>query len=527
MTHSERGHGGGMPGGPENGNPGGPELTAPVEPEHRLHPMTLVLRAAVSIPALVFLLLPVFRSPDSSALFNLVLSFLYALVVLPWLVLHYVRFRYRLTPDEVVIHSGVLTRRRRNIPVDRIQNIEIEQQLLQRLTGTARVRIYTAGSQEAEGALDVVSLAEAHRIRQTVRGYQREAAVTPESSPPAAQEPRKPGASPEVLLAMDARRVLLSGAFRFSLLYIAIIFTFLQYVEPDPEALVSWLTRGRLAGLARAAMASPWAAAAIGIVVAVLVGWVSGIAVNFNRFYRFVLTLEKDRLHRKHGLLSVREGTIPLRRVQALILRTNPLMRRFGWYALDVQTMGADVREQGHSVAIPFGRLGEIQGVIARIREGMPDARTEPWAFPQSLQSVSRLTIRRALVRYTLGLAAATGLAVVLTDSSAWLLLALWPLALGAAVLRWRCMGYDLHDRHLVVRRGVMQQYTWIIPVGRLQVLQTRSSLFQRHLDLRTVYADTAGASPVRGADIIDLERGTADQLADEIYGQFSVLTPR
>jgi putative membrane protein len=262
-------------------------------------------------------------------------------------------------------------------------------------------------------------------------------------------------------------------------------------------------------------------------VVAVLVGWVSGIAVNFNRFYRFVLTLEKDRLHRKHGLLSVREGTIPLRRVQALILRTNPLMRRFGWYALDVQTMGADVREQGHSVAIPFGRLGEIQGVIARIREGMPDARTEPWAFPQSLQSVSRLTIRRALVRYTLGLAAATGLAVVLTDSSAWLLLALWPLALGAAVLRWRCMGYDLHDRHLVVRRGVMQQYTWIIPVGRLQVLQTRSSLFQRHLDLRTVYADTAGASPVRGADIIDLERGTADQLADEIYGQFSVLTPR
>ena len=174
------------------------------ETEHRLHPMTLALRAVVAVPALVFLLIPVFRSGDSSALFNLVLSFLYAIVLIPWMVLHYVRFRYRITRNEVIIHSGVLTRRRRNIPVDRVQNIEIEQRLLQRLTGTARVRIHTAGSQEAEGALDVVSLREAHRIRETVRAYQRELDRGP------APEAAEPVPATSRLYSMDARRVLTS-----------------------------------------------------------------------------------------------------------------------------------------------------------------------------------------------------------------------------------------------------------------------------------------------------------------------------
>lgn len=487
------------------------------EPFHRLHPLTLVLRAVVAIPALVLLLVPVFRSGDSSALLNLVLAIIYSAVLIPWLVLHYMRFRYRLTPNELIIHSGVLTRRRRNIPVDRIQTVEIERQLLQRLTGTARVRIHTAGSKEAEGALDVVSLSEARRIRETVRAYKGQSPIKERQI-----EPEAP-----TVFAMDTGRVLQSGVYRFSLLHIAIIFSFLQYLEPDPAVLASWFRRGWLGEVTRIASESPAAAAVLAIFLAVLLGWLLGIAVNFNRFYRYSLTIDKDRLYRRHGLLSVREGTIPLRRVQALILRTNPLMRHFGWYALDVQTMGTDVREQGHSIAIPFGRLDQVLGVADRIREGMPDARSHSWAYPPRLESVSRLSIRRALIRYSIGLAAIAGLVVLLSDLNGWMLLLLWPLTGVMAFVRWRCMGFDLHDHHLVVRRGVFRQHTWIIPTGRLQVLHTRSSFFQRRLGLSTVYVDTAGASPVHGSDIIDLDIDAAGQLAADVYREFSSITPR
>ncbi|NNF04578.1 MAG: PH domain-containing protein, partial [Rhodothermales bacterium] len=138
----------------------------------RLHPMTLLQRFLVSIPALVFLILPMRQAPDSTAWLNLAFAALYAVLVLPWIVLYYLRFRYWISDEELTIHSGVLTRRRRNIPVDRIQNIEIQQPLLPRLFGTAKVAVYTAGSSNAEGVLEYVSLDEAKSIKAIVRRIQ-------------------------------------------------------------------------------------------------------------------------------------------------------------------------------------------------------------------------------------------------------------------------------------------------------------------------------------------------------------------
>ncbi|PIQ63944.1 MAG: hypothetical protein COV99_00120, partial [Bacteroidetes bacterium CG12_big_fil_rev_8_21_14_0_65_60_17] len=111
----------------------------------RLHPLTLILRAAGSIPALIFILLPVFtgRSADASIWVNIVLAVIYGIFFLPWVVVYFVRFQYWITERELIIHSGVFTRRRRNIPVERIQNIDIEQRFLPRMLGAAKVLVYT------------------------------------------------------------------------------------------------------------------------------------------------------------------------------------------------------------------------------------------------------------------------------------------------------------------------------------------------------------------------------------------------
>lgn len=514
---------------------------------HRLHPVTLVLRFVVSAPAMAFLLIPVFRQGGTEAWFNLVLTGIYAAVIVPWLVVNYLRFRYRVEPGQIVVESGVTTRTRRSIPVDRIQNVEIEQQLLQRLTGTARVRIYTAGSPQAEGSLEVVSLQEAERIRSAVRAFQKAARVPAEPSTlgevapgsivtpslQAAPEPTTAAGLPveaaarphaEPLFSMDLRRTLLSGVFRFSLLYVGLAFSLLQYWEPDPEAMVMWLMRGPLEGVAEAAADSPWATAIAALLAATAVGWLSGILVNLNRFYRFELSLDAGRLHRSHGLLSKSQATIPLRKVQALVVRTNPLMRHFGWYALDAQTMGIDAREQGHAAVVPFARFDELRAVAHRIRAGMPDP-GESFAWPDVLEPVSRLTIRRAFLRYVLLIALAAGAVSWQIDERGWWFLLLVVPAAWLAVARWRAMGWAVEQDHLVVRRGVFRRHTWVIPLARAQVVYVTGSFFQRRLGLRTLYVDTAGANPAFSSDVIDLEAPTADRLAEWINLRAALLS--
>src|SRR5690606_27730599 len=136
-------------------------------------------------------------------------------------------------------------------------------------------------------------------------------------------------------------------------------------------------------------------AAVLTVASVLLLAWLTGIAMNVNRYHGFRLWLEDGKLHKRHGLLTRSEGTIPLAKVQALVVRTNPLMRAFGWYALELQTMGLDVQQRGDQMAVPFGRLDDIRAVARHIR---------PFELPEAFAPVSRRAIRRSFVRYVVRL---------------------------------------------------------------------------------------------------------------------------
>ena len=494
----------------------------------RLHPMTLLQRFLVSIPALVFLLLPILQSPDSTAWLNLAFAVLYGVLVLPWIVLYYLRFRYWIDDEELTIHSGVLTRRRRNIPVDRIQNIEIERPLLPRLFGTAKVAVYTAGSSNAEGVLEYVSVEEAKSIKRIVRRIQageQEAAGDDATTtvvgvgehdvdegvraaePDGADEDISPG---ELLIELSTRRVMLAGAFRFSLIYIAVIFSFLQYIEPDPERL------GHMLGdpVAEAAEGNPIVVGIAITVLAIVLGWLTGILMTVNRYLRFRLSLDGDKLLRRHGLLTLTEGAIPLRRIQSFILRSNPLMKHYGWYRFELQTLGIDLQQSGYQVAVPFGRMSEIGEVIQRI-SGVD--------IPDEWQPVSKLTIRRFAARATVAVGAVVGIVWMFWEPALWGL-AVLPLLYFYGVLRYLNMGYAVGEDAVAIRRGVFRKMTWIIPYEKMQAVFRRASFFQRRLGLESFFVDTAGSSPMQPADLVDIEDATSDGLEREVYDRFRTL---
>ncbi len=491
----------------------------PSNEPRRLHPLTLVQRTIVSLPALIFILLPFLRGSDSTAWFNLVFAFAYALLVLPWIVLYYVRFRYWITPDELIIHSGVLTRRKRNIPIERIQNIEIEQGPMQRILRTAKVAVYTAGSASAEGVLEYVSLEEAREIRAVVREMQEEFSASDTRNPvltpsvePQGRDTSAVDVDSDVLFAMSPKRVVLAGAFRFSWLYVAGFFSLMQYVDPDPTVVFAWLAGDNFEEWSAIIEASPWIAGILVVGGAVSLGWLSGIAVTINRYHRFRVHLLGDKLHREHGLMTLAEGTIPLKRIQAYIIRTNPLMKRFGWYRVELQTMGIDLKQKGFQVAAPLATMEEVAVIISALG-GMN--------IPTEWQPVSKLTVRRFIVRNTVALG------VVIASIWWWWEGVIWgaallPLIVLLAIFRYRNMGYSASKGELAVRKGVFRKYVWLIPTPKIQTFSLTESFFQRRLDLSTVYVDTAGASPVSPADIVDLPEEAATRLVQGVYLEFN-----
>lgn len=493
-----------------------------LEDMQRLHPLTLIHRFVISLPALFLALLPALRNPDASSWFYIGSLLLYGIFVVPLLVVQYLRFRYRVSEDEIVIHRGVFTYRHRNIPIERIQNIEIEQSLLSRVIGTAKVKVETAGSSTTEGVIEYVALSKAHAIRATVRAHQEakrkqkderdtDAPTYEPVAPTPPLEEAAEGPSAPLLHAMPLQRVLLSGVFRFSLLYIVLIFSATEYLGLNPDDIARWIAGDRLDVFLATMERSPVVIVVTTSLMIVLLAWITGIVTNFNRFYGFRLTLEDNKLHTRQGFLTVSEGTIPLRKIQAFVIRTNPLMAAFGWYRLELQTIGFDPSDRGYQVAAPFARRDEILEVARAIR---------PVDEPAPFDSVSRLMIRRTFVRYAAVLTMLAGAAAFFWTDALWTFTGL-PVLLYIAFLQYRKHGYRATSEYLFVQRGVFRRSIWIMPIERFQVFYATQSLFQKRLGLRSVYVDTPGAGVMAHAVVVDLPDQTGSRLVLQLYDTF------
>lgn len=476
----------------------------------RVHPGTIAIRYAKDLPQTLIGLPAVLALMSDTKWPVILLIALVAAAVLglvQWLL--WSRFRYGLGPSELLIESGLLSRNRRSIPFERIQDLDIEQGPLHRLFGLAKIKVETGAGGKDEGVLDSVTLAEADRLRRAIRAGQTgraEDATVPASEPEA-----------RLILAMRPGRVFVSGLFNFSLIWVAGLFGLLQTFEPlipfdvtDP---------GRWLGLVEGNQ-DRFTAGAIAAVllVALVLGVLTGILRTLSRDWNFRLTAEGRRLRRTRGLFTRTEIVIPKRRVQLALLRTGPLRHAIGVGELFAQTLGSSRGQGGLQSLAPFANAPEIDRVVAEL----PAVRL-PGAEP--LTHVSSRHIARSAVRALALPSIAIGIASVFRPE-ALVFLPLLPLLLVDAVLRRRFHRYGLSGELLFVQAGWWKRRLWALPLANVQSASVSRSPLQRWLGLATLALDTAGAPAFGGPRIVDIREGTARALRDEILaGQLSRAT--
>lgn len=475
-------------------HPRGPGVSDAVA-DRRLHPATLLGRMLRALPqsagGIAAFLAIAAKQGTVAALLVIAagIALAAAAAFLGWW-----RFRYGVGAREIVIESGVLRRQRRVIPFERVQDIAIERRLLARLFGTAHVRIETGGAAADEGHLDSISLADAHRLRDIIRGRHEQADAFAET----AAQPEEP-----LLFAMPLGRVLYSGLFNFSLVFVAAIFAVLQNVEE----LGFWKPRNLPPEMAET-VGHAWVAASLFAAAALLLlGTGAGIIRTLARDFGFRLTRAPNGLRRRRGLATLSEAVIPARRIQVAQIGGGPVMRALGWHRLDFQTLGADPKEKGVQAAAPFARLSELAPILAETGYA-----GEPGAWRRG-PAVSIL--RRALA--PLIAAAAAIAAALLWTPLAWTGTALFGAAALLAPLQWRRHRHSFGEAALFVRGGVLSHRIAILRFERVQAIEVVSGPLQRRLGLASVRIDTAGAPAGGGLVISDLAAGDAAETAERV----------
>src|SRR5215813_12869300 len=133
--------------------------------EGRLHPLTIafgLLKAARGIIPVIPLLLFGNKIYGFMALMAVVASTVATALA------RYFSFTYRIEGNELITQHGILERKQRSIPLERIQEIRVEQGVLHRVFDVVDAKIETGGGEGAEASLSVLSRSEVERLRQAV-----------------------------------------------------------------------------------------------------------------------------------------------------------------------------------------------------------------------------------------------------------------------------------------------------------------------------------------------------------------------
>ncbi len=431
----------------------------------------------------------------------------------------YLRFRYQLNEDNLIVQHGVLFRQRRVVPRSRIQNVDLRAGLLQQVLGVVTARIETAGGEGTEATLHVVSRAEGNRLREALvaRPAPSPSAISqagdsdlPGAGDTTVVEPREPAPDPimprvepqTVVQRVTVTDLIIAGATsnRAGLLVAALLGGdyFLDFLPTDwllqqilpselmqPEAAVTSLVETARHDLR---------AFAIGVVVLILffglAGWGLSVLASVMRFYDFTLTESGGELRVTYGSFTRREKGFRRSRVQNAQIEEPILRRWFGLATIRVQTAGygpSVKAEERIETLTPIVRRADITPYLKLIH---PELRWEDIEWrPSHPRARRRLFIRRAaVVTVASGALTATigpvGLALLFALIPAWFL----------AALHYRHLGHAWTEAHVLVREGLWTRRTYIVPIRKIQALHFKQSPFQRRLSLGTLIMDTAGS---------------------------------
>ena len=278
--------------------------------------------------------------------------------------IEYRYFKFHLTKEALVVHSGWIQKERMVIPFERIQAVHLHQSAWHQALGLCGLKVDTAGSGGSELDFAALNKQEALDLRALLTGGAREG-VNPEQ--PLAESVEQE--EPESLMQLDTRKLFKVGLtqnhLRNGLIAVGAFFTVLEPLERWWGTWIESLPEWTLLLFAFAWVLLIIPAIILFVFLAVLVSVVSA----FIKYYRFRADIQGADLSIESGLFRRNEFRIPLSKVQLLDWKSTWLRRKLSLETLQIHQARAQASggSQGLGITIPGLEIEQSNLIIQSV----------------------------------------------------------------------------------------------------------------------------------------------------------------
>ncbi|OQP23898.1 PH domain-containing protein [Geobacillus zalihae] len=442
-------------------------------PRRRLHPVAIMAGVGKELKNMVIPLLVIMvagsRNRFSWRDFIVPLAAVVYTVVMG--VLSWIRFTYAWDEDRLLVEEGVFVRKRRSIPFERIHGISVTEGIWQRMAGVVQVHVEAAGDAlgEAEVTLRAISKEEARRLQRCVEQAKNKAenAAHPE---PSANRPHP------ALFTLSMKEVwmasLTSGG---TLGVVAALCAFLSQLGDfiPYEALIrdlqsTWNGHGG------------WYIALF-ILSLLLAAYGVAIVQNMIRYASFVVRKQEDTIVIARGWLERKAVSVPVARVQGVVIHENWLRRLFGYASVSLIHAGGrlDGGGAGDVVLCPFVEKRRVASIIQAC---LPE-----YDLGVPFSPLPKRAKRRYMLRPLVWLVIPAILAAYIERPWGAAVLVVLPLGAWIGIRRFQIAGWSLSSKQLALRSGWFRQTTTYILKRHVQSLETSATWWQKRKRLATI----------------------------------------
>ncbi|KMY52800.1 hypothetical protein AC623_01345 [Bacillus sp. FJAT-27231] len=473
----------------------------------KLHPLSAVLTFFRELKSLVLPVIFLFFMGngekhnvwDYVPIIGLGAVILFVLVsgVIKWL-----RFTYRLEENELKIEYGLFVKKKRYIPVERIQSLDISAGILHRLFGLVKIRVETAGAgggSDSEAELTAITKAEAQTLQQFINEEKSRKVLANKQD--AGCEKAESRIGGDIFYRAGLFELLLLAATSGGIgVVISAVFAFLsQFQDVIPYEKI----------FKEAAHFFEMGTIVIAILVflVLFIAWVISIGLTLLRYAGFALSKEEGNVVIQKGLLEKQQLTIPMDRIQGITILENPLRQILGYCSVHLESAGGAGEEKG-SASMVIMPMVKKKKALQMLAELFPDYCFSASLTPLPLRSASRYIGRACLFATPPAIAAAW----LFWPFGLWGLTAFLPAVL-YGFARFRAAGWNVGAGQLTVRTRSVSVQTVFMLRHRIQSLEMIKTWRQRQRKLASVHSVVKSGAAGKKIKVTDASAADAEEI--------------
>jgi len=488
----------------------------------RQHPAAIFISFLSNLKQMIVTLIAVFIFGQSAQGISGIFYLLFFSAILLFSVwsgfISWWKFFYYLKEDELQIKQGLIFRKKRFIRKDRIQSIDINAKLVQRLFGLVEVRIETAGGgSEPEFRIIALKKEEAIAIKKhLLTKYQynetifdialeQEDGVPKENAEkdvntdqehrgsqlgedkieidePLRDDPQIESKKeieledtpPDFKWVLGSKRLLIAALTSSG---VGIAATFIAaIVSQAPQFLPEWLFDQLIGWFIQSSILL-----IAGVFVSILfLAWLFTLTGTLLKYGLFTLTKRENDIHISRGVLEQRQLTLNAKRITAIRIVQSPLRQMFNFVSIYVESAGGGTKEEDLSTILtPLCKRSEVEGILDEI---VPE-----FSFTPLYQGLPKESLRRYMIKLIVPSLLVAGVATYYIPYG-WVSFLLPAMAAGLGYIQYRSAGISQLDDFLCIRSRTIAKTEVILPRRRIQDIVSSQNVLQKLDDLYTIH---------------------------------------